>query len=144
MKVKIKKIDQKAIIPSYQTQGAAGFDFHSIEDIVIKAGERGVVKTGLAMQLPEGYELQVRPRSGLALKHGITVLNTPGTIDSDYRGEIMVILINHSQEDFRISRGDRVAQGVITQYNIAEFLECEELDHTQRDDNGFGSTGIKG
>lgn len=144
MKVKIKKIDQKAIIPSYQTQGAAGFDFHSIEDVVIKAGERGVVKTGLAMQLPAGYELQVRPRSGLALKHGITVLNTPGTIDSDYRGEIMVILINHSQEDFRISRGDRVAQGVITQYNIAEFLECEELDHTQRDSNGFGSTGIKG
>lgn len=144
MKVKIKQLHQDSIVPRYQTSCAAGFDFHSIEDVVIKAGERGVVKTGLAVQLQEGYELQVRPRSGLALKNGITVLNTPGTIDSDYRGEIMVILINHSKEDFKISKGDRIAQGVIAQYARAEFEICENLDATQRGEKGFGSSGIKG
>lgn len=102
--VKVKILNTDAVIPKYQTSEAAGFDLHSVDEKTIKAGERDVIKTGLAVALPKGYELQVRPRSGLALKNGITVLNTPGTVDSDYRGELMVILLNTSKEDFVIKK----------------------------------------
>ena len=111
--VKVKILNPDAIIPKYQTEEAAGFDLHSIEEKTVKAGEREVIKTGLAVALPKGYELQVRPRSGLALKNGITVLNTPGTVDSDYRGELMVILFNTSKEDFAVKKGERIAQAII-------------------------------
>lgn len=143
MKIQIKKLYQDAYIPKYQTSGAAGFDLHSIEDTTISSGQSRLIKTGLAMAIEDGYELQIRPRSGLALKNGITVLNTPGTIDSDYRGEIMVLLINHSKQDFIIKKGDRIAQGVVSKVYQADFIEMPELDHTQRGSGGFGSSGIK-
>lgn len=139
--VKVKILNPDAIIPKYQTEEAAGFDLHSIEDKTVKAGEREVIKTGLAVALPKGYELQVRPRSGLALKNGITVLNTPGTVDSDYRGELMVILFNTSKEDFAVKKGERIAQAIIKEILQADFAVVEELDSTERGVGGFGSTG---
>lgn len=141
MVLKIKKLDDKAIIPSYQTKGAAGFDLHSIEDVLLNPGERKLIKTGLAFEIEDGYEVQIRPRSGLAYKHGITVLNSPGTIDSDYRGEIKVLLINHSNEAFNIKKGDRIAQGVLAKVIQADIIEVKELNATSRGDRGFGSTG---
>ncbi len=139
--VKVKILNTDAVIPKYQTEEAAGFDLHSVDEKTIKAGERDVVKTGLAVALPKGYELQVRPRSGLALKNGITVLNTPGTVDSDYRGELMVILLNTSKEDFAIKKGDRIAQAIIKEILQADFAVVDELDSTERGSGGFGSTG---
>lgn len=139
--VKVKILNPDAIVPKYQTEEAAGFDLHSIEEKTIKAGERDVIKTGLAVALPKGYELQVRPRSGLALKNGITVLNTPGTVDSDYRGELMVILLNTSNEDFAVKKGNRIAQAVIKEILQADFAVVDELDSTERGTGGFGSTG---
>ena len=139
--VKVKILNPDAIVPKYQTEEAAGFDLHSIEEKTIKAGERDVIKTGLAVALPKGYELQVRPRSGLALKNGITVLNTPGTVDSDYRGELMVILLNTSNEDFAVKKGDRIAQAIIKEILQADFAVVDELDSTERGTGGFGSTG---
>lgn len=139
--VKVKILNTDAVIPKYQTEEAAGFDLHSVDEKTIKSGERDVVKTGLAVALPKGYELQVRPRSGLALKNGITVLNTPGTVDSDYRGELMVILLNTSKEDFVIKKGDRIAQAVIKEILQADFAIVDELDSTERGTGGFGSTG---
>ena len=141
MKIEIKKLNDKAIIPNYQTEESAGFDLHSIDDYNINSGERVLIKTGLSMALPKGYELQIRPRSGLALKYGITVLNTPGTIDSDYRGEIMILLFNTSKDNFKIASGDRIAQGVLKQVTQAVLIEVEELDRTNRGNGGFGSTG---
>ncbi|QKG70578.1 dUTP diphosphatase [Erythrobacter mangrovi] len=128
-------------LPAYATPGAAGMDVVAAEAITIAPGERHAVATGFAVAIPEGYEIQVRPRSGLALKHGITVPNTPGTIDSDYRGELKVIMINHSTEDFTIARGDRIAQLVLAPVTQAVWNEVEELDATERGDGGFGSTG---
>ncbi|RVU07059.1 dUTP diphosphatase [Novosphingobium umbonatum] len=128
-------------LPAYATSGAAGMDVVSAEDVVIAPGQRYAVATGLALAIPHGYEVQVRPRSGLALKHGITVPNTPGTIDSDYRGELKVILINHGEQDFAIARGDRVAQLVLAPVVQASWLEVAELDSTARGEGGFGSTG---
>lgn len=128
-------------LPAYATTGAAGMDVVSAEDVVIAPGERHAVATGLAVAIPEGYEIQVRPRSGLALKHGITVPNTPGTIDSDYRGELKVILINLGAEPFAIARGDRVAQLVLAPVVQAAWDEVAELDATERGAGGFGSTG---
>ena len=139
--VKVKILNPDAIIPKYQTEEAAGFDLHSIEEKTVKAGEREVIKTGLAVALPKGYELQVRPRSGLALKNGITVLNTPGTVDSDYRGELMVILFNTSKEDFAVKKGERIAQAIIKEILQADFAVVGELDSTERGVGGFGSTG---
>jgi dUTP pyrophosphatase len=141
LKIEIKKLNDKAIIPNYQTEESAGFDLHSIDDYNINSGERVLIKTGLSMALPKGYELQIRPRSGLALKYGITVLNTPGTIDSDYRGEIMILLFNTSKDNFKIASGDRIAQGVLKQVTQAVLIEVEELDRTNRGNGGFGSTG---
>ncbi len=131
-------------LPMYATDGASGMDIvaNIREDIILKSGERKLIPTGFSFQLKNGQELQVRPRSGLALKHGITVLNTPGTIDSDYRGEVGVILINLGQEDFLIKRGDRIAQLVLSDVKRESLEEVNELDETIRDDSGFGSTGI--
>jgi dUTP pyrophosphatase len=128
-------------LPAYATAGAAGMDVVSAEEVTIAPGARHAVATGLALAIPEGYEIQVRPRSGLALKHGITVPNTPGTIDSDYRGELKVILINHGSEPFAIARGDRVAQLVLAPVVQAAWDEVAELDETDRGEGGFGSTG---
>ena len=128
-------------LPAYATAGAAGMDVVAAEDCVIAPGARHAVSTGFALAIPQGYEIQVRPRSGLALKHGITVPNTPGTIDSDYRGELKVILINHGSEDFAIARGDRIAQLVLAPLTQAVWSEVEELDETDRGSGGFGSTG---
>jgi len=128
-------------LPHYATAGAAGMDAVSAEDISLAPGERHAVATGLALAIPPGYEIQVRPRSGLALKHGISVPNTPGTVDSDYRGELKVILINHGTEAFAIKRGDRVAQLVLAPVVRAAWDEVAELGDTQRGSGGFGSTG---
>jgi len=132
-------------LPSYETAGSAGMDLRAAvadgETIMLQAGARALVDTGLAMALPQGFEAQIRPRSGLAIKHGITCLNTPGTIDSDYRGEIKVILMNLGQETFEIKRGDRIAQMVIAPVIQARLQEVETLTPTSRGQGGFGSTG---
>tara|TARA_B100000965_G_scaffold349635_1_gene322902 strand:+ start:200 stop:637 length:438 start_codon:yes stop_codon:yes gene_type:complete len=130
-------------LPKYQTEGASAVDLFADlnESIILKSKERKLIKTGIQISIPDGYEAQVRPRSGLAIKHGITVLNSPGTIDSDYRGEIGVILINHSDVDFKISNGDRIAQLVLSSYEKIKWTETESLDDTQRGKGGFGSTG---
>ncbi len=128
-------------LPRYATQGAAGMDVVAAEDLTLAPGARHAVATGFAMAIPVGYEVQVRPRSGLALKHGITCLNTPGTIDSDYRGEIKVILANLGNEDFPIARGDRIAQLVPAPVQRADLDEVTSLDETTRGAGGFGSTG---
>lgn len=141
MKIKIKKLDSNAIIPKYQTEEAAGFDLHSVESFTLKPRERKAVKTGLAMEIDKGYELQVRGRSGLALKHGISLVNAPGTVDSDYRGEIMAILINHGNDDFQVSIGDRIAQAVLKEVIQAKIIEVDELGDSDRGAGGFGSTG---
>lgn len=132
-------------LPSYETRGAAGMDLRAAVDegasVVLPPGGRMAIPTGLAVALPEGFEGQVRPRSGLALRDGVTTLNTPGTIDSDFRGEVKVILINHGQRAFTVSRGDRIAQLVIAAVARAEWCEVEVLDDTARGAGGFGSTG---
>ena len=144
--MKIKVVNRsKHKLPNYSTIASAGMDLRAdLENsIVLKPLERTIVKTGIHIELPVGYEAQVRPRSGLSLKKGITVLNSPGTIDADYRGEVMVILINLSSEDFKIDDGERIAQMVISKHEQAEWLEVNKLDETERGGDGFGSTGIK-
>ena len=128
-------------LPSYASGGAAGLDVVAAEDLTLAPGERRAVATGFAIAIPEGYEVQVRPRSGLALKHGVTCLNTPGTIDSDYRGEVKVILANLGAESFEVRRGERIAQLVPAPVLRAAFREVDELDSTDRGSGGFGSTG---
>jgi len=130
-------------IPSYATPGSAGLDIRSAEDVDIRPGDRAAVGTGLYLEIPPGFEGQARPRSGLALKHGVTLLNSPGTIDSDYRGEIRMIMINHGREKFTIRRGDRIAQIVFAPCVQAEIDETDELGDTSRSSGGFGSTGMK-
>ncbi len=128
-------------LPTYATDGAAGMDVVSAEDVTLAPGARHAVATGLSVAIPHGYEIQVRPRSGLAFKYGVTVPNTPGTIDSDYRGELKVLLINHGSETFTIRRGDRIAQLVVAPVTRGTWLEVSELDETARGEGGFGSTG---
>lgn len=142
MKIKIVNRSHHAL-PQYATALSAGLDLRANleEDITLQPMERRLVPTGLSIALPEGYEAQVRPRSGLALKHGITLLNTPGTIDADYRGEIGVIMVNLSDTPFNIADGDRIAQLVIARYEQAEWEAVEALDSTERGDGGFGHTG---
>ena len=132
-------------LPEYATPQSAGMDLRANidESLTLKPMQRMLVPTGLYMALPAGYEAQVRPRSGLALKHGITVLNTPGTIDADYRGEVKVLLVNFSDTDFVVNDGERVAQMVIAQHETASFVEVEKLDETERGDGGYGHTGVK-
>lgn len=144
MKIKIKIVNSSHHpLPQYATPLSAGLDLRANLDapITLQPMERRLVPTGLRIALPEGYEAQVRPRSGLALKHGITLLNTPGTIDADYRGEIGVIMVNLSTEPFTIADGERIAQLVIARYEQAEWLETEALDETERGEGGFGHTG---
>ena len=144
--LKIKRLENNPdlALPKYETIGSAGMDLLAAidEPIVLKPGEIRLIKTGIAIVLEVGFEAQIRPRSGLALKNGITVLNTPGTIDSDYRGEICIILINHSQVDFKIERSMRIAQMVIARYEQAKIIEVQSLDETVRGTSGFGSTGV--
>lgn len=144
VKVKVLFKDNcKPVPPSYSTFGAAGADIRACitAPVVIKPGERALIPTGLLFEIPEGYEIQVRPRSGLALKHGITCLNSPGTIDSDYRGEIGVILINTGKEDFTVENNDRIAQIVLSPVIRADFVTTGILSETERGTGGFGSTG---
>lgn len=129
--------------PSYATAGAAGMDVVSAEDLVLQPGQRHPVSTGFALAIPEDYEIQVRPRSGLAFKHGITLPNTPGTIDCDYRGELKILLVNYGDAAFAIHRGDRIAQLILAPVWRAAFTEVAELDDTERGHGGFGSTGVK-
>jgi dUTP pyrophosphatase len=130
-------------LPKYQTINASGFDLQANleEPAALKPGQRLAIPTGLFVQFPDGYEIQIRPRSGMALNHGITVLNTPGTVDADYRGEIKVILANLTREEFTVNPGDRIAQGVLCPVVQASFREVQELDSTARGEGGFGSTG---
>lgn len=142
----IKIINKSAHeLPNYETIASAGMDLRAniSESITLKSLARTIVKTGLFIELPIGYEAQVRPRSGLAAKKGITVLNSPGTIDADYRGEIGVILVNLSNEDFVIENGERIAQLIIAKHERAEWIEVQELSQTSRGEGGFGSTGVK-
>lgn len=145
IKVDIKRLPhgEGLPLPAYETAGAAGMDLRAAEDITLSPGARALVPTGLSIALPEGYEAQVRPRSGLAVKHGVTVLNAPGTIDSDYRGEVKVPLINHGQQDFVIGRGDRIAQMVIAPVTRIAWSEVGVLDDTARGAGGFGSSGSR-
>lgn len=145
--IDLKLLEDDAYVPCYETEMAAGFDFAAYlddpaEPIVIEPGKWALIKTRLAMAIPRGYELQIRPRSGLALKHGITVLNTPGTVDADYRGEIGIILLNLGDKPFTVNHGDRVAQGVVNKIEQAAFRFVSELDETARGEGGFGSTGV--
>jgi dUTP pyrophosphatase len=146
-KILIKKLPhaKDLQLPNYESVAAAGMDIRAAVEtpIVIKPGERTMIPTGLQMALPVGYEAQVRPRSGLAIKHGITMLNTPGTIDADYRGELKMIAINHGQEEFVVNHGDRMAQMVIAPVTQFPVVEVDELDETDRGEGGFGSTGVK-
>lgn len=142
MTVKFRIIDSSAVLPSYAHPGDAGMDIRSIEELTIAPGARALVHTGLVMMLPPGFEAQVRPRSGLALKNGVTVLNTPGTIDEGYRGEIGVILANFGSEPFKVEKGAKIAQMVIAPCTRAEIAECEIVDDTARGTGGFGSTGL--
>jgi dUTP pyrophosphatase len=147
MKIQFKRLPHAEGIdlPSYATPEAAGMDIRAAVEspFVLEVGQRALIPTGFQMALPHGFEAQIRPRSGNAYKHGITMLNSPGTIDSDYRGEVKVLAINHGQEDFTIQRGDRIAQMVIAPIVQAEISEVEELNASERGAGGFGSTGVK-
>ncbi len=137
----LKIVNEKGIMPEYQTNHSAGMDLHAIEKIVIYPMQRVLVDTGLMVQIPIGYEAQIRPRSGLAWKHGITVLNAPGTIDADYRGPLKVMLVNLSKGTYEIEENERIAQMVIAPYTKVSIEEVTELDNTERGEGGFGSTG---
>jgi len=144
-KIQIKKLSSSVSIPKYATPGSSGMDIAAYleNSIIINPGEKSLVSTGLMMAIPKGYEVQIRPRSGLAAKKNITVLNTPGTIDADYRGEIKVLLINHGKEKFVIENGERIAQMVVCPIVQANLEEVKELSETERGSGGFGSTGTK-
>jgi dUTP pyrophosphatase len=142
LEIEIQKINPEAKLPAYAHRGDAGVDLYSVVDRVLQPGERALIPTGLKMAIPEGYEGQVRPKSGLALKHGVTVLNTPGTVDAPYRGEVGVILINlDPKTPYEVKKGEKVAQMVFAKVKYAEFAERDELAATARGEGGFGSTG---
>ena len=145
IKVEITRCRSGACLPRYMTEAAAGMDLYARldSDVILPPGERVMVATGIAIALPLGYEAQIRPRSGLAAKHGVTLLNTPGTIDADYRGEISVILINHGSDEFVVKDGERVAQMIIAPVSRCRWNLVESLDETSRGSGGFGHTGVK-
>lgn len=145
-RLQIKKLSPAAILPKYMTELAAGMDICALveNEVVIKPGARVLVPTGLAFAIPPGYEIQVRPRSGLAIKHGIALVNSPGTIDADYRGEVKIIMINLGHDDFTIHSGDRIAQLIVTPVCQAELVEVDALSETERGAGGFGHTGQGG
>ncbi|MDK2846956.1 MAG: dUTP pyrophosphatase [Desulfuromonadales bacterium] len=142
--IKVKRLRSEAVLPAYMSQHAAGMDLFACpdEEMIVKPGCRAIVPTGIAIAIPVGYEGQVRPRSGLAIHRGVTLVNTPGTIDSDYRGELGIIIINHGNEDFIVTAGDRIAQLVIAPVQKAILEQVEQLDATERNDGGFGHTGF--
>lgn len=142
MKIKVKSLS--GLIPTYETSGSAGMDIRAYldEPIIIAPGKRALIPTGLHFEIPEGFEVQIRARSGLAVKHGIGLTNGIGTIDSDYRGEIKVSLINWGEEPFTVNNGERIAQMVVCRYEKAELIEAEELSETERGSGGFGHTGL--
>lgn len=142
MKLKIKKIDDSAIIPNYAHNTDSGMDLYSIEDKIIRPGETALIKTGLKIELPQNTEAQIRPKSGIALKNSVTVLNTPGTIDEGYTGEIQVILINHGERVYKVNKGEKIAQMVIMPVIRVQVEEVNELQETSRGLGGFGSTGL--
>ena len=144
-KIQIKKLSNEVLTPKYETLGSSGMDIaaYTEQDIIINSGNRALIPTGFSLSVPQGYEIQIRPRSGLAIKKGITVLNTPGTIDSDYRGELKVVLINLSEDKFTVKNGERIAQMVICPIEQVSVEEVEELPETGRGTGGFGSTGTK-
>lgn len=142
MSLKVERIHKDAILPNCAHEGDAGLDLYSVEEIIINSGESALIKTGIKIELPKQTEAQVRPRSGLALKFGITVLNTPGTIDEGYRGEVGVILINHSKNSFTVEKGMKIAQMVVKPVWKVEVIEVENLSSTERAEGGFGSTGL--
>jgi len=145
MEVEVKRLHSFDLpMPRYMTRGASGVDLYAAceYDIAIAPGERKLVPTGIAIAIPAGYEAQIRPRSGLAINHGITMLNTPGTIDADYRGEIKLIVINLGDKEYILKRGERIAQMVFARIEQAELIEVKELDQTERGDGGFGHTGV--
>jgi dUTP pyrophosphatase len=139
--IPIKRLVPSARIPARGSDLAAGWDLHSVEAVALPAEGWGTVRTGLAVALPAGYEMQIRPRSGLAARHGVTVLNAPGTIDADYRGELKVLLINHGTDPFEIAPGDRIAQALVTRHEVLDFRWTDALPDTDRGDGGFGHTG---
>lgn len=141
--LKIKKIDDKAILPSYAHEGDAGLDLYAVRELILNPGERGLIHTGIQIELPKNTEAQIRPRSGLALKNGITTLNSPGTIDEGYRGEIGVIIINHGNEVFKVEQGMKIAQMVIKPVFKVDIIETYELSDTERSERGFGSSGTR-
>ncbi|MFA4855760.1 MAG: dUTP diphosphatase [archaeon] len=142
MKLRVKRLCEEAKIPEYAHEGDSGMDLYSIEDLTLAPGERRLVKTGLQIALPRGFEAQVRPKSGLAANFGVTILNTPGTIDSGYRGEIMAIMVNLGSQPYRVEKGKKIAQMVIAKVEEAKVEEVDSLDETARKGNGFGSTGL--
>lgn len=142
MRLSLKILNPEAVVPQYATAGAAGFDLHSVEDVTLHPGETRLIKTGIAMSVPEGFEMQVRPRSGLSLKTNLRVANAPGTVDSDYRGEVCIIMTNTSMMTTeRVKAGERVAQGVICPVYQVDFQVVDLLEETARGSGGFGSTG---
>ncbi len=143
MKVEIVKLDKTLPTPFYAHHGDAGMDVYSAVELLLNPGERAIVPTGLKIAIPYGFEVQIRPRSGLAAKHGISIVNAPGTIDHQYRGELGIIMINHGKESFSIKKGERVAQMVFNKIEFAYLEEVEELSSTERGAGGFGSTGTK-
>ena len=144
-KIQIKKLSKDVLTPKYETSGSSGMDIAAYieEDIIINPGDKALIPSGFSLSIPKGYEVQIRPRSGLAAKKSITVLNTPGTIDADYRGELKIILINHSKEKFSVKKGERIAQMVVCPVIQARLEEVKELSVTDRGVGGFGSTGAK-
>ncbi|MDP1677069.1 MAG: dUTP diphosphatase [Bacteroidota bacterium] len=147
LKIRINRISESTIdvpLPTYATNGSAGMDIYAAveQDLVVKGGVTLLVPTGFSMEIPIGYEAQIRPRSGLALKHNIGLMNSPGTIDSDYRGEVKIVFTNYGKNDFIVKRGDRIAQMVIAKYERVEWVETNQLSETERGAGGFGHTGI--
>tara|TARA_B100002003_G_C13930695_1_gene452125 strand:- start:190 stop:627 length:438 start_codon:yes stop_codon:yes gene_type:complete len=144
IKILVKKISQSAELPNYKTKGSSGMDLFACinDEVTINPGEKKLISTGISVAIPNNHEIQIRPRSGLAINNAISVLNTPGTIDSDYRGEIKVVLINHGKVTFKIKKNDRIAQMILSPISKAELKEVDELPETQRGEGGFGSTGI--
>jgi dUTP pyrophosphatase len=140
LEIKIRRLDKSLPLPVYQTEGSSGLDLYASRDCVLASGDFETIPTGVALEIPGGYEGEVRARSGLASKFGIGILNSPGTIDSDYRGEIKVILFNIGKEDFKIKKGNRIAQLIITKVEKVNLIETEELNTTKRENGGFGST----
>jgi len=141
VEIKVKKLRKEAILPKRAYEHDAAFDLHAAEDVMLKQGERKAVKTGLSLEMPQNYHAEIRPRSGLAAKHGVTIINTPGTIDSGYRGELMVLLINHGNEDFLVREGERIAQMMFSKVDPVTFTEVDDLENSERGGKGLGSSG---